>query len=96
MTALLALLFFVGGITAILGAVAVLRGFVLSQLWAWFVVPSLSAPSLSLGEAIGIALVISFFTVPLARDKEVVQGVVLGPAAILALGFILHAVFGVG
>jgi uncharacterized membrane protein len=38
-----------------------INGFVLSKLWAWFIVP-LGAPSLTLPLAIGLAMVVGFLT----------------------------------
>lgn len=37
-------------------------GYVLSVLWRWFVVPSLDAPALSVGYAIGIMIVVGYLT----------------------------------
>ena len=40
------------------------NGYVLSVLWRWFVVPPFGAPALSIGYAIGIALVVGHLTQP--------------------------------
>lgn len=37
-------------------------GFALSILWGWFFVPALGAPALSVPNAIGVALVVSYMT----------------------------------
>lgn len=37
-------------------------GYVLSILWRWFVVPSLGAPVLTVGYAIGLSLVVGYMT----------------------------------
>lgn len=39
---------------------AILNGFVLVYLWAWFVVPIFAAPALSIPQAIGLMLVVQF------------------------------------
>jgi len=67
MLALIAILLVAGAVVGI-AAFTILRGFVLSQLWAWFVVPALGAPSLSIGEAIGITLVVSFLTSSIVQN----------------------------
>ena len=41
-------------------ALALLRGWVLSILWGWFVVPTFNLPQLSIPIAIGLALVVGF------------------------------------
>lgn len=39
---------------AVLAALVVFHGYVLSSLWAWFVVPLFSAPAMTLAMAIGL------------------------------------------
>ena len=41
---------------------ALLSGYALSILWAWFFVPVLGLPKISIAGAIGIALVVGFLT----------------------------------
>ena len=55
-----ALAFVVGLI--IFSSLILLRGYVLSILWRWFMVPTLGLPQLSVVQAIGIAMVVSFLT----------------------------------
>jgi hypothetical protein len=38
------------------------NGYALSILWGWFIVPTFEAPVLSVGYAIGIAMVVSYLT----------------------------------
>ncbi len=40
----------------------ILKGFVLSKLWGWFIVPYFSLPTLSVPLAIGVAATVSFLT----------------------------------
>ncbi len=40
----------------------ILRGFVLSMLWGWFLVPIFGLPTLGIAAAIGISLVSTFLT----------------------------------
>jgi hypothetical protein len=58
----------------IFAAYAVLRGWVLSILWGWFIVP-LGFPALTIPAAIGLAIVISLlvpqdFSEPSEEDKQ--------------------------
>lgn len=53
------MLVLVSGIAAISW---LLRGYVLSVLWRWFMVPILGLPALSVPQAIGIALVVGMLT----------------------------------
>jgi hypothetical protein len=41
--------------------IVVLRGFVLSRLWGWFIVP-LGLPSIGIAQACGIALILGFLS----------------------------------
>ena len=52
----------IGMIFGLTALAAVLNGWVLSIIWKWFFVPTLHLPSLSIPQAIGIALVVSFLT----------------------------------
>ena len=56
------------GFSAVIVVSAVLNGWVLSIMWGWFFVPVLGLPSLSVVQAIGIAMVISYLTSH--RDPE--------------------------
>lgn len=47
-------------------ASVVMRGYVLSVLWAWFVVPALGLPPLGVAHAIGLTLVAAMFTLHLS------------------------------
>jgi len=94
---------------AILGLVtlmvlgALLNGWALNLLWGWFLVPTLGLPDISIVEAIGISLVISFLTSnPTSsssssddEDWSAIWGKVLGqtvggPIFAVAVGWILH------
>lgn len=51
-----------------------IKGYVLAQLWAWFIVTKFNAPPLSVAQAIGVAVVVAFLTKSYAgtssRKKE--------------------------
>jgi hypothetical protein len=49
--------------------VLILRGFVLSQLWLWFLVP-LGVPVVGIAQAIGISLLVSMLTVSSHKSSD--------------------------
>jgi hypothetical protein len=46
------------------------RGFVLSILWGWFMVPIFNVPTLSIAPAIGLSLIVGFLTVSLPNENS--------------------------
>lgn len=60
---------------AVLGGIAVFvagvlwRGYVLSILWAWFLVPTLGAPQIGVAQALGVSLTAQVFH-PAVETKE--------------------------
>lgn len=50
------------GFLALIPLSAIWRGYVLTALWAWFVVPTFNLPTLALAPAIGLSLVVSYLT----------------------------------
>ena len=74
---------------------SILRGFVLSKLWGWFIVPLFGLPSLSISFAIGLCLVVGMFqSHPSYKDHEIetstalLQGFV-SPFIVLFIGWIV-------
>jgi len=80
---------------------AVIGGFVLAKLWEWFVVPIFSMQLLTISQAIGLSLVVSYFKT--AKDDEDYKNksfaeiaiesfgkVVVQAAVILTLGWIVY------
>lgn len=65
MEALVALLFIVPA----LFIVSVWRGYVLTVLWKWFIVPAFGLPLLSIPIAIGISLLVQMMTHEHAKSK---------------------------
>jgi hypothetical protein len=73
----------------------ILNGLALMNLWAWFVVPVLDVRPLSLVEAIGFGIVVSFLTKQHVdtRDDEAIIAIaytVLSPLLALGIGYIVH------
>lgn len=94
-----------GGIVLIITLVAgpIFNGYALSILWAWFIIPTFSAPSLSIPAAIGISLVVAYLTKqeqpsdPARRDWTMWQTlacavltIILKPAGALFMGWIVQ------
>lgn len=88
----LEVLAFLGQI-ALLAASLTWRGYVLSVLWGWFVVRGFGLVSLSVPLAMGLALIVSFLTVSLAKTErswtERIGLAALMPAMVLLIGWIV-------
>lgn len=95
----------VGGclsLPVLIPASCILKGWVLSVLWAWFVVPTFRLPELALASAIGIATVVSFIvpTTDCANGKDtrkprqlwggLLVRMFLSPLIALAFGWVVH------
>lgn len=74
---------------------AVIRGFVLSVLWDWFMVP-LGVAEIGIAWAIGLSLIVGFFTSHLYSGEnkkdagEIVVGGIFNSLFALFLGWIIH------
>jgi hypothetical protein len=51
----------IGGFLFVMLVATVFRGYVLSEMWSWFIVP-LGAPALTVVHAIGISMLVAFLT----------------------------------
>ena len=90
------------GIVAVMVGSALWRGYVLSTLWGWFVVPLFGLPKLAIAPAIGLSLVVGFLTYQTPPDVEerkrdgvdkwvrIVVLAALLPALSLGMGWIVH------
>jgi hypothetical protein len=58
------------GVFGLLALSAMWKGYVLTILWGWFVVPTFGLPTLALAPAIGMSLVVSFLTHQSDATKE--------------------------
>ena len=76
----------------------VLKGWVMTILWGWFVVPLFHAPSLRIPYALGLSSVIAIFgptpTAP-ANSKDsswavLMTGILMAPLWSLAWGWLIH------
>lgn len=67
----------------------VLNGWVLSKLWAWFIVTTFGLPTLAVPEAIGLATVVSFLSAKIDRkDDEIHLGYITFMTTIKAFVFL--------
>jgi len=79
-----------------------LTGFVLSQLWAWFIVPVFHVSELTVAQAIGVALVAGFVThkPDLSEGDEarkftkLATDAVLHPVLFLIIAFVVRLLAG--
>jgi len=91
------------GVLALLGAYVVIQpilsGWALTHLWRWFIVPQFGVSELSIAEAIGISLVVSYLTYhPVETkddrsDNEKYSAMIvylLRPLITLAVGWVVH------
>jgi hypothetical protein len=84
------------GLIALLVLNVILTGWVLSILWAWFIVPVFSAPALSIPYALGVALVVGMMTHQPNRAKderkwyEIIAHELGDPIVILVMGYIIR------
>jgi hypothetical protein len=101
MTYLLALIGATVGFVGLIAGSAILKGFVLTILWGWFVVPIFHLPQLTIAPAIGIALVIGYLTkeqqsstdsTKSAGDKfgEAAVYAIVHPLIVLLFGWAVH------
>jgi hypothetical protein len=49
---------------------AIISGFILTKLWAWFIVSTFNQDPLRLVEAIGLGIVVSYLTTTVKYDEE--------------------------
>lgn len=87
------------GIGALIVFSSIWRGYSLSVLWSWFMVPIFGLPALSIASAIGVALVVGFIThqPDTTKDDEsfadktvkAVVFAVLYPPLMLGIGWIV-------
>lgn len=73
---------------------AVIRGFVLSTLWQWFVIPTFGLAPLSIPVAIGIGLILSFTTHQSMDESsknksEKLFDAIVNPLIVLLIGWII-------
>lgn len=99
----------VGAILIYIGAallMAVIKGFVLSKLWLWFIIPVFAVRAITILEATGLMLVYTFIngikTIDeemqakefshVKRDMGLVWDVFGTSVVVLAVGYLLHMI----
>lgn len=88
------------GLLIYIVVLSLLSGFVLVQLWDWFVVPNFDVPSITIQTALGIGLIVGMYTHKAEYpDKEkhtteesiyMMIGSVSYPVLALVIGYIIH------
>lgn len=85
------------GILAAVILLTIWRGFILSCLWAWFMVP-LGLPEIGVAHAIGVAFLVGMFLSHIKSSSETKEPVtelitpfVVGLIALIA-GYIVHSI----
>jgi hypothetical protein len=99
--AVLGLIFFTLG--SMVG-LTLIRGLVLQALWGWFIVTTFALPDLTLVQALGLSLVVSFLTMQLENDdpkndtrsagEKAAAGVFIGLffyGIVFVMGAVIHA-----
>lgn len=84
-------------LSAIVTAVgSIWRGFVLTFLWGWYIVPVFHVPTLTIMPAIGISLLTGYLTHQASGMQDddkvgnVITAIFIHPAAVLFIGWIIH------
>lgn len=89
-------------IPVVLVVSSIANGFVLSVLWGWFVIPLFEVPSLTIAQAVGFSMVVSFLTYQYndsdkKEEKSLTERIVylillaiMRPALVLVTGYIVH------
>lgn len=74
-----------------------LRAFVFRYLWAWFIVPLFALEPLTYGQAMGVALIVAFFSSPSPIKKEYKESDLsqlglnlFSLAMLLGVGYLIH------
>jgi hypothetical protein len=76
----------------------VLRGWVLTYLWLWFIVP-FGAPVLTIPMAIGLTLLVNYLSgaIKITKDEKPIIDVMIevfaSPFIVLGMGYIIHHFF---
>tara|TARA_Y100000034_G_scaffold48390_1_gene59756 strand:+ start:7165 stop:7476 length:312 start_codon:yes stop_codon:yes gene_type:complete len=93
------LLLALGGLGMII-SLSIIHGWVLTYLWAWFVVPIFSVPELTIAQAMGLSLIIGMWTYnPQATQQQEDEdkykalarfvAICLRPFIVLFIGYII-------
>ncbi len=83
--------------------VPIVNAFVLTKLWAWFIVKTFNLPQISKSVAYGISLIVTLLTVNLSalsqnktaddNSQNVFYTIILSPWMILLAGWVVYSMF---
>lgn len=83
------------GVIGIITLAVIWRGFVLSVMWGWFLVP-IGLPNIGLALAIGISATVAMMTHQATQSTEKSDGgkaliaLFVGPLLLLGIGWVVH------
>jgi uncharacterized membrane protein len=78
------------GIMAIFLAAILMRGFVLTVLWGWFIVPVFGLPALGLAPALGLTVLLNYLFAAHTREARSLGTIFQETLGVLVVGCILH------
>jgi len=73
----------------------IMSAFTLTVLWDWFVVTTFQLPALRIPQALGLGLIVSYFTMNRTTDpskdfSDVMVDAITKPFVFLGLGWVVH------
>lgn len=92
-------------IPALLAISTILNGWVLVYLWLWFISPVFGLAELTLGQAIGLSMVVSFLSYQYiesqkSKDSDLFESLftaffisIFRPALVFSFGWLIQAIF---
>ena len=88
-------------VPVIIAISTLINGWVLSILWGWFIVPVFGVQAITLGQAIGLSMVVSFLTyqyIDAKKDENngawtAVAVAIFRPLFALFFGWLIHIIF---
>jgi uncharacterized membrane protein SpoIIM required for sporulation len=84
-----AIVTFLAGVVFLTLAAVLIRGYCLSVLWGWFVVPIFGLPALTIAGALGLALVLNYF-LRASKEGGGLTNVFSEAVVVLVIGYIFH------
>ena len=65
------------------------RGYCLSLLWAWLIVPVFHLPKLSIAAALGLCVIVNFLLSPKRAEESLGESLMVS-GVVLVLGYVIH------
>jgi hypothetical protein len=77
------------GVVALFILAILVRGFCLSVLWGWLIVPVFGLPALGIAPAIGLTVFLNYL-LNHKKEESSLGDVLLGPMLALGVGWVIH------